>query len=407
MKNLTDYELKDKVVLTRLDINSPIDRETKKIVNRNRIHKSLPTLEYLIEQGAKVVIISHQGDTLDYQNLIPLQEHAEILSELLKRKVSYIDDVCGPAALDAVKGLRSGELILLGNLRYLTEEVSSFENAVKLTPAEMTSTWLVRTLAPLADYYVNDAFSAAHRSCPSMVGFQQVLSSMAGILFQQEYEALAGIVHNAAHPSVFVLGGAKISDAFGMMEQVLSNGTADHILAQGVTGVIMLIAAGKKVGAAYWKWLEDRNLLGFVDQAKRLLENYGDRFCLPVDLAYEEDGKRVEVDVDHLDLPEAMFLDIGSKTIEQFAGLIGEAKTIFANGPAGVYENPLFEQGTKNIMEAIAQSEGYSVLGGGDTVTAASKYVNLKDIGYVCTAGGAMVRFLSGKTLPLIEAMKG
>lgn len=169
----------------------------------------------------------------------------------------------------------------------------------------------------------------------------------------------------------------------------------------------MLIAAGKKVGAAYWKWLEDRNLLGFVDQAKRLLENYGDRFCLPVDLAYEEDGKRVEVDVDHLDLPEAMFLDIGSKTIEQFAGLIGEAKTIFANGPAGVYENPLFEQGTKNIMEAIAQSEGYSVLGGGDTVTAASKYVNLKDIGYVCTAGGAMVRFLSGKTLPLIEAMKG
>ena len=173
INSIKDFNYKGKTVLLRLDINSPIDSKTKKITNENRINKSLPTLEYLLSQGAKVAIIAHQGDTLDYHNLISMAEHAALLSKKLGRKVEYIDDVCGPAAQQAVKNLQYGEAILLGNLRYLTEEVSTFESAVKLEPKDMLQTYLVRNLAPLFDCYVNDAFSAAHRNAPSMVAFQE------------------------------------------------------------------------------------------------------------------------------------------------------------------------------------------------------------------------------------------
>lgn len=406
---ILDYRTQDykgKRVLLRLDINSPIDPETKKIKDRTRLRKSLPTLLHLIKQGAKVAIIAHQGDTLDYQNLIDLSEHAEILSQEGHCQVRYIDDVCGPAALEAVKNLKEGEVVLLGNLRYLTEEISTFETVVKLTPEEQTHTWLVRRLAPLFDAYVNDAFSAAHRNCPSMCAFQELLPSAAGELLFAEYSALSKVLRNPTRPSVFVLGGAKISDAFGMMEQVLRNGTADAILTSGVTGVIMLLAMGKKVGKAYEQWLADRKLLDFVPDAKRYLEDYPSKIYVPLDLAIEEEGRRREVDVADLPLEEAMFLDIGSKTIAAYSEVIAKAGTLFINGPCGVYENPLFEKGTKEIWEAIAKAEGYSVVGGGDSVSAAGRFINLADISYVCTAGGAMVRFMTGKKLPLIVAME-
>ncbi|MFW5712106.1 MAG: phosphoglycerate kinase, partial [Spirochaetota bacterium] len=247
---MEEFDVAGKRVLLRVDINSPIDPDTKKIVNTNRIDKSLPTISWLLDKGARLALIAHQGDTLDYQNLIPLAEHAQKLSEKLGRKVDYIDDVCGPAAQERVKKLKDGEAILLGNLRYLCEEISTFENAVKLKPEEMLDTYLVRSLAPLFDLYVNDAFAAAHRNAPSMVAFQELLPAAAGPLFFNEVSALTKVLKTPVHPSVYVLGGAKISDAFGMMEQVLASGAADKILACGVTGAVMLIASGVNLGAA-------------------------------------------------------------------------------------------------------------------------------------------------------------
>lgn len=406
MTPLDGMDVAGKRVLLRLDINSPIDPQTKKIVNENRLKKSLPTLHYLLDGGAKVAIIAHQGDTLDYQNLIPLKEHAEKLTILSGREVKYIDDVCGPAACEAVNALREGECILLGNLRYLCEEVSCFEKEVKLQPSEMLDTWLVRTLAPLFDLYVNDAFSAAHRNCPSMTAFQQVLPTAAGFLLFDEYKALYHVLHGAKKPAVFVLGGAKISDAFGMMEAVCANGTADKILACGVTGQVMLLAQGVKLGNTTEEFLKARDLWCFVDQAKGLLGRFSDVFQLPVDLAFERDGKRVEIDVEALPMEEA-FCDLGAKTIAAYSESIAQAGTIFANGPAGVYENPLFETGTRAIWNAVANASGYSVIGGGDTVSSATKLADIKKINYVCTAGGAMVRFMSGKKLALVAAMEG
>lgn len=404
IKSIIGVDVKGKTVLFRPDINSPID-SSGKIVNRNRLEKTVPTLKYLSDGGAKIAIIAHQGDTLDYQNLIPMREHAEILSELSGVKVDYIDDVAGDAAIAAIGNLKEGEAILLGNLRYLTEEVSTFEKDVKLTPQQMLNTYLVRRLGGEADIYVNDAFSAAHRNAPSMVAFEELMPSYAGPLFFKEYEALWRVMNCAEKPVVFVLGGAKISDAFGMMGKVLKDGVADKILTMGVTGVVMRLAEGKKIGKLYEKWLSDHDLTVFVDQAKELLRDYKDKFILPVDFAVEENGVRKEVNLDELPLDDKMFLDIGENSITAFESAIAEAGTIFVNGPAGVYENPIFAEGTRRVWKAVAAAKGYSVIGGGDTVTAASKFVNVADIDYVCTAGGAMVRFLSGKTLPLIRAM--
>lgn len=406
MNSLERFDYQGKTVLLRVDVNSPIDPVSKKIVSENRIKKSIPTIKYLIDNGAKLAIIAHQGDTLDYQNLMSMAEHAEKLAFYLGKPIQYVEDVCGPTAVAAVKALQPGEIVFLGNLRYLTEEVSGFEKEVKLTAKEMLDTWLVRTLAPLFDLYVNDAFAAAHRNSPSMVAFQEILPTAGGRLLYDEYEALYKVLNGAVKPAVFVLGGAKISDAFGMMKTVLENGTADKILASGVTGVVMLLAKGVKVGQKYEQFLKDKDLMVFVEPAREMLLDFPDRIEVPSDLAYEDLGQRINVDISQLPLDDKMFLDIGDDTITRYDSVIRTAGTIFVNGPAGVYENPLFEKGTQSLWTSIAAAPGYSVIGGGDTVSAAGKYIDLKKINYVCTAGGAMVRFLSGKKLPLIEAME-
>jgi len=398
-----DYE--NKSVLVRLDINSPIDIKSHKIINDNRIKKSIDTIKFLMDNNAKVALIAHQGDTLDYQNLISLEEHALKLSEYLNVKIEYIDDVAGDMAIRKIKNLKSGECILLGNLRYLTEEVSSFEQSVKLTPSEMQKCYLVRRYKGLFDYYVNDAFSAAHRNSPSMVAFQKILPSVAGRLFIDEISNLNKIMNDPMKPSIFILGGAKISDAFGMIDKVLSDNLADKILTAGITGEIFLIASGYDIGKKKREFLQEKNLLFFVDDAKKYLNAYPGKIEFPIDLAYEEDEKRKELEISELP-KNKMFMDIGKKTLHKYKRVIEEAKTIFVNGPAGVYELEMFEFGTKELWKLISIVEGYSVIGGGDTVNAAAKYIDLNKIDYVCTAGGAMVRYLSGKKLPLIEAME-
>lgn len=404
MKSMKEFNYEDKTVILRVDINSPINPDTKEIMSDNRIKKSIPTIEYLLGKKAKVAILAHQGDTLDYHNLIPLKEHAEKLSALLRQEISYIDDVCGPAAQEAVKELKPGEAVLLGNLRYLTEEVSSFEDTVKLNPEDMLQTYLVRSLAPLADYYVNDAFAAAHRNAPSMVAFQEILPTAGGLLLEKEVDELSKIMESPARPNVFILGGLKISDAFGMMEQVLKSGSADQILTCGVTGNIMLMAKGYDLGEKNREFIKNRGLEQFIEPAKKYLEQYGNKILLPYDIAYEKSGKREEINIEALPVNEN-YLDIGTKTVEIYKEIIANAGTLFYNGPAGVYENPIFEKGTREIWKAIAGTNGYSVIGGGDTVSAAGRFIDLDEINYVCTAGGAMVRFLSGVRMPLIEAM--
>lgn len=402
---LDDFNYRGKTVLLRVDINSPIDPKTKKIANDNRIVQSLPTIRELVNKGAKIVIIAHQGDTLDYQNLISLPEHGEKLSQKLGREVQFIDDVAGPAAREKIKNLKEGEILLLDNLRFLTEEVSTFEDAVKLTPEEMVHTYLVRNLAPLADYYVNDAFAAAHRNSPSMVAFQELLPSAAGILYDKEVTALTTVLENPKRPCVFLLGGAKISDAFSMMKKVLAEGSADYVLTAGVTGQVMHLALGKRLGSPSETFITDRGLEKFVAPAREYLKDYPNKLRIPLDFGIDDDSRRHEVSADELPI-ESLIIDIGAKTIEEYSKILKKAGTIFVNGPAGIYEQEIGAYGTKELWKIIGEARGYSVIGGGDTVASAVRLGDLSKINHVCTGGGALIQFLSGKKLPLVEAMK-
>jgi len=352
-----------------------------------------------------LVIIAHQGDTLDYQNLICLKEHAEKISQKIGREVYFIDDVASPAARERIKNLKQSEILLLDNLRYLTEEVSTFENDVKLTPEEMTKTYLVRNLAALADCYVNDAFAAAHRNSPSMVAFQQLLPSAAGILYDKEVSTLTKVLENPDRPCVFLLGGAKISDSFGMMRKVLAEGSVDYVLTTGLTGLIMHIALGKKLGSPTEKFITDRGLEKFVEPAKEYLENYPGKLLYPLDFGVDDEGERGEVTIDELPV-EKQIIDIGPKTVKKYKKIIEKAGTIFVNGPAGIYEREIGAYATKELWRIIGEAKGYSVIGGGDTVASVARLADLSKISYVCTGGGALIHFLSGIKLPLVEAMK-
>jgi phosphoglycerate kinase len=402
---LDDIEVRDRTVLLRVDINSPIDRKTGRIADDNRLNKSLPTVADLAEAGAKVVIIAHQGDTLDYHNLVSMREHADQLTTKLGRPVAFIDDVAGPAARAAIAELEAGDILLLENIRILTEEVSSFENAVKLTAAEMTETYLVRNLAPLMDFYVNDAFAAAHRNAPSMVAFQELLPTAGGRLLVDEVNALAGVAQSPGRPCVFLLGGLKISDAFSMMAKVLSDGTADEVLTTGITANVMLMAQGVDLGSPSTSFITDRGLESFVPTAAEWLAEYGDRISVPTDLAFAAGDTRHEVAVADLPVDE-LLIDIGRETASFYESVIRDAATIFVNGPAGMYESPAGELGTRTLWEAVASATGHSVIGGGDTVASARRFVDVSQIGFVSTGGGALVRFLSGQKLPLLEAMQ-
>lgn len=407
MKSIEGVDVRSKRVLFRPDINSPIDQKTKRIVNTNRLEKAAVTLKLLLEGGAKVAIIAHQGDTMDYRNIIPMAEHAEILKNLTGFPVSYIDDVCGPAAQEAIESLSESEAILLGNVRYLSEEITAFEKEVKLTPTEMQSTYLIRSLKDHFDLYVNDAFSAAHRSTPSMVAFQEFLPTYAGRQLMDEYSALSRISEGTAHPRVFLLGGGKISDAFGMMDHVLSTGSADAVLTGGLTGHVIALASGVKLGSATEAFLAEKDFIRFIAPAKKLLEEFPKKVFFPLDFAFEKDGERAECTHEEVEASDdRLYLDIGAKTIALYTEHIARANTLFVNGPAGVYEDERWENGTRELLRAVSNSTAYSVIGGGDTITAAARYTGLDGYSYVCTAGGAMIQFLSGKRLPLLEAMK-
>ena len=405
IRSIADFDYAGKTVLLRVDINSPVDEKTGSLRNTNRIDKSVPTFKHLTEQGAKLAVIAHQGDSQDYKSLIPLSEHAKRLGELLGRSVKYIDDVCGPAAQDAIRALAPGEVVLLGNLRYLAEEISAFELALKLPPEKYLNCYLVRSLAPLVDAYVNDAFAAAHRNSPSMVAFQEILPSAAGFLLFDEVSALSRVLESPAQPAVYLLGGNRISDAYGMMGQVLTNGSAAGILTSGVVGLVMLLALGSRLGANAEQYIKDRNYNDYIPESQRLLREFGDKIRLPVDLAVEENGQRKEIPVSALPVNQDIF-DIGEQTITAYEQAVASAGTVFLNGPAGVYETPIFEKGTQRLFEAVQNSPAYTVIGGGDSVAAAAKYIDANKISHVCTAGGAMVQYLSGEEMPLIKAMK-
>lgn len=404
--SIDDGDFAGRRVLLRVDINSPIDRDSGRIVNDNRIQKSVPTINDLLDKGARLAIIAHQGDTTDYGSLISLKEHASRLAEAIGRPVQFIEDVAGPAAVEKILELADGEALLLDNIRYLTEEVSTFEDNVKQEPSEMAACFLVRRLAPVFDCYVNDAFAAAHRNSPSMVAFQELMPAYAGRLLMQELSALQAITEDPARPCIYLLGGSRAGDAFGMIQQVLSDGSADKLLLSGLIGEIFMLADGVDIGETTRQFILGKGFEPYIGQAEQYLAQHRDSIVYPSDVAVGVDGVRLNVDITAV-ADDMMISDIGDQTIEDYSEAIASAKTILVNGPPGIYENELFEKGTQSLWTAVAESDGFSVVGGGDSVTSFTRYVDMSKLNYVSTAGGALIRYLSGVELPLIAALSG
>jgi phosphoglycerate kinase len=396
---IDDFDLKDKTVLVRVDFNSPVDPKTKRILDDTRIRAHADaTIKELVQKGARTVILAHQGRPGD-ADFIPLKQHAELLGKALGMPVKYVDNVFGEIAQNAIKSLKSGEVLVLGNVRDVPYEQN------KGTPEEHSKTEFVRNLAPLADVFINDAFAAAHRAHVSMVGFTAVLPSAAGRIMERELRALGKVLESPEKPSVFVIGGAKGDDSLDISRYVLKNNIADHVLTGGVIGHIFLVAKGVDLGEPNMKFLEKKDLMGLVPGIKALMKEYPGAIVVPVDLAMEVDKKRKEITVDELPT-NSPILDIGSGTGKLFGDIIMKAKTIVVSGPVGVFENPEFKAGSKMVLEAVAASKGFSLVGGGHTVAAVEKLGLADKMSYVSTAGGALIEFLMGKQLPGVVALE-
>lgn len=405
IKTMDEFSYRGKTVLCRVDVNQPVDKKTDTLKSTTRIQACVPTIRELADKGAKVVLLAHQGSDIEYKNFYCTRPHAKVLSQLLGRPVQWIDDVCGPAARQKIRELKDGEILLLDNVRFVSEEQTLFEMKLGLTHEQQAKTLLVEKLAPLADLYVCDAFAAAHRDQPSLCGFEQVLPSAMGRLFEKEYCVISQLMENPARPCTFVLGGAKISDAFLMMETVLKNGAADQVLTGGLVGNILLAAKGEQIGQGSMDFIIKSNYAEYIEPAKNILAGYADKIVLPVDLAWVEDGQRKEAAIGSVP-PQIGSLDIGSQTAELYRARIAQSATVFVNGPMGVFEEPETELGTKVIWQALGATAAYTVIGGGDSITATTKYGQTENIDYICTGGGALIRFLTGEELPVVRALR-
>jgi phosphoglycerate kinase len=389
----------DERVLVRLDLNSPIEDGAPQ--DNRRFERHAETVRELAEAGHRVVLLAHQGRP-GRDDFTSLSGHADILAEHVGRDVAFVEDTYGDEALSAIDALGAGEILLLENTRMCDDELP------EASPEEKADTEFVRTLAPKFDAYVNDAYSAAHRKHASLVGFPLVLPSYAGRVMETEYEANTAIATREFDgPVTMVVGGTNATDVIGVMDAL--DDRVDRFLLGGVAGELFLRAAGHPVGHDIGdmdlfdeQWEENRELIESV------LDERGDAIHLAADLAYEgADGERAEVAVDEIDEKTAGYLDVGSETVAAYEPLVRESDAVFVKGALGVFEDERFADGTVGVLEAIAETDCFSVVGGGDTSRAIEMYgLSEDDFSHVSIAGGAYIRALTGEPLPAVEVLE-
>lgn len=395
-KTIDDLELNGKTVLLRIDINSPVDPHTGRILDDTRLRLHSETIDELASMDAKVVILAHQSRP-GKKDFTTLEKHAEILSDVLGRPVKYVEDIFGCAAREEISKMKKGDIILLENVRFYSEEI------LKREPKIQSKTHLVRKLSPLIDYYINDAFAAAHRSQPSLVGFPVKLPSAAGRVMERELKILYSALENVKRPCVYVLGGVKVDDSIKVMENVLGKNSADYVLTAGLVANVFLKAAKVDIGKCNEKLIKKRGYRNLIKLARKLMKKFKDKILIPVDVAVCKDNKRLDVPIE--DIPDLPIYDIGLETIKVYAEKIRNAKMIVANGPAGVFENPEFSIGTEDLLNAISSSSGFSIIGGGHLAAAAVQMGFQDSIDHISSGGGAAISLLAGEELPAVKVL--
>ncbi|MFC1770966.1 phosphoglycerate kinase [Candidatus Margulisiibacteriota bacterium] len=387
--DLSTEDLKGKKVFVRVDFNVPL--KDGQITDSTRIEKALPTIKYLIKKGSKIILASHLGRPKGQVNeSLRLAPVSEKLAEMLGQNVYQANSCLGPEVESKVKNLKDGEVLLLENVRFFKEETEN-------------NPQFAQKLASYADLFVNDAFGAAHRAHASTVGIADYIPAYAGLLMQREIDFLGGILKNPAKPYLAIIGGAKVSSKIGILEKFLEK--VDVLIIGGAMVFTFLKAKGKEIGTSICE--EDK-----IDVAHRFLEKARQtktKIVFPVDQVVVrsiEDQALIElIDIDHL--PAGMKgVDIGPKTISQISDLVREAKTVFWNGPLGVFEIDAFAKGTFEVARTLAEAEATTIVGGGDSVAAVTQAGLSDKIDHVSTGGGASLEFLEGKELPGIAALE-
>ncbi|MDD5616618.1 MAG: phosphoglycerate kinase [Candidatus Methanoperedens sp.] len=391
---IDDISIKGKTILCRLDLNSPMDPKGI-ILDDSRFRSHLTTLKEL--DDSKVVILSHQSRP-GKSDFTTMEPHTKQLSKLMRRNVEYVDDIFGSHAVDSIKKMNNGDIIMLENTRFYSEE------SLESTSKEHTRTHMVRRLAPLCDVFMNDAFSVSHRSHLSVTGFTDVLPSIAGRVMEKEIDSLSRGLSCSERPCVYVLGGAKVDDSIKVTKNILERGCADRVLVTGVVANVFLAASGANIGKVNLNFIEKQGYLDQIDIARDLLKRFKKNIGLPVDVALNKNDEREEEKVKNLNT-ELPIHDIGIETMVNFSREISSAKTVVMNGPAGVFENETFALGTNELIKAGIKS-GFSIVGGGHIAAAAEQLGVSNKFSHVSTGGGACIDFLAGEKLPGIEALK-
>ena len=390
-KTVKDVELNGKKVLVRVDFNVPM--KDGKITNDNRIVAALPTIKYILENGGRAILFSHLGKIKSEEDKASksLRPAAERLAELLGQDVKFIPETRGAELEAAIAELKDGEVLMFENTRF--EDLDGKKES-KNDP-ELGKYW-----ASLGDIFVNDAFGTAHRAHASNVGISANLEAVAGFLLEKEIEFIGGAVDAPQRPMVAILGGAKVSDKIGVIENLLDK--ADKVLVGGGMMFTFLKAQGKNIGKSLCE--EDK-----LELAKALLEKGGDKLVLPIDTVaakeFSNDTEFRVVSVDAL-ADDEMGLDVGPATVELFSNVLKDAKTVVWNGPMGVFEMSNFAKGNIGVCEAIANLEGaITIIGGGDSAAAAMQLGYADKFSHISTGGGASLEYLEGKELPGVASL--
>ena len=389
-KTIRDIDVTGKKVLVRCDFNVPLDGQTGEITDNRRIRAAIPTIKYLIDNNAKVILCSHLGRPKgEFNPKYSLKPVAEELSKLLGKEVKLAKDVIGEDAKKLTAEIKEGEVVLLENVRFHKEE-------------EQNNPEFAKKLASYADIYVNDAFGTAHRAHASTAGVADYLPAVSGFLIEKELEFLGSSLENPERPFVAILGGAKVSDKIGVIENLIEK--VDTLIIGGGMAYTFYKAQGHHIGTSICE--EDK-----LDLATNLLkkaEEKGVKLLLPVDnhVSSEYSNEGEDRFVESTEIPEGfMGLDIGPKTIEIFKNAIKDAKTVLWNGPLGVTEFSKFAEGTREIATALAQSNAVTIIGGGDSAAAVEKMGLADKMTHISTGGGASLEFLEGKVLPGIACL--
>ena len=396
---LDDVNVDGKTVLLRVDINSPLDPSTKAFLDDTRIRAILPTIQKLVR--AKVIILAHQSRP-GKDDFTSTLGHARELGRLLGRQVKWVNDIHGPKAMRAIEALKPGQLLMLNNVRMDEEEITVNDVVA------MAETRFVQRLASVADLFVNDAFACAHRATPSIIGFTGLLPCVAGELMGNELKKLDHALETPERPCLAVLGGVKVDDSIQVADNMLRNGIADALWPTGGVANLLLDLAGYDIGEPNRTFLKKelgKNWASTIKQAKTLIEDYGNKIHLPVDLAANIEGNRVDIPLKDFPI-EAPFWDIGITSVFHLSAAIRNAGTIILNGPSGVFENPDFALGTIEMLNACAESDGYAVMGGGHTATLVAQRGLADKMGHVSTGGGACLDYIAGRPLPAVVSLE-